>query len=134
MNNPEWEKATHDIEFGRSNKCCPCPDCQASSTCECPHKNEWETTLRLAKIGEAWESNSSLEKWFPLSAQELDKLLAQRNALLVALQTMLNAADGFDSLQDDDSRAEAYADELKALFAAKEQARNAIALAQGGGK
>ncbi len=65
-----------------------------------------------------------------LIAQAPD-LLAQRNALLEALQAMLNAADGFDSLQDDDSRAEAYADELTALFAAKDHARNAIALAQG---
>jgi hypothetical protein len=68
---------------GRVNevKCCPCPDCNGNTIYECTHKEEWEIALRRAKIGESWEMDSSLEKWFPLSAEELEKLRKQVRTL-----------------------------------------------------
>lgn len=62
-------------------KCCPCPDCDGHTFYECPHREEWEIALRRAKIGEAWENDSSLEKWFPLTAEELAKLTNQVTTL-----------------------------------------------------
>lgn len=61
-----------------------------------------------------------------VSAQILT-LIEQRNALFDACSTALDALDGFDPLMDDESRATAYADELKAGFAAKDQLRSAMA-------
>jgi type VI protein secretion system component VasF len=51
-------------------------------------------------------------------------------ALLDACRALLNAAERFDSLYDDDSRASAYAEELAELSACKDQARAALALAE----
>lgn len=41
---------------------------------------------------------------------------------------LLQAAEGLDPLNDDESRAEVYADELEELSQAKEQAREALNL------
>ena len=54
------------------------------------------------------------------------KVLADRDQLLVALEHLSTAASGLDPLRDDDSRAEAYADELKALSEAQDEAREVI--------
>lgn len=39
-----------------------------------------EAVDRAAAIGFAWQKNSSLEAWFPLTADELTKLRADRDA------------------------------------------------------
>ena len=62
-------------------KSCPCPDCDGNTIYECPHREEWEIALRRAKIGEAWETDSSLEKWFPITAEEMASLKKQVTTL-----------------------------------------------------
>lgn len=46
--------------------------------------------------------------------------------LLRALDRLSIAVEGFDSLRDDESRAETYAKELKVLSKAQDSAREAI--------
>lgn len=104
MNNPEWEKATHGVDFGPSNevnigpppvKCCPCPDCNGNSIYECTHKEEWEIALRRAKIGEAWETDSSLEKWFPITAEELANLKSSAVTDKYVIRRLVEAIDQY---------------------------------------
>jgi hypothetical protein len=82
---------------GRMNevKCCPCPDCNGNTIYECKHKEEWEIALRRAKIGEAWEMDSSLEKWFPLTAEELAKLKSQAVSDRYVIRRLVEAIDQY---------------------------------------
>ena len=81
-----------------------CPGCMTRATCEwcggkgtldsggvtpwgaeiplpCPHCTaKWDDLLA---IGAAWKSDSSLEKWFPITAEELKSLRAEVAALTV---------------------------------------------------
>ena len=41
-----------------------------------------DTLSRLAEMGRRWEEDSSLEKWFPITAEELVKLKAENEELL----------------------------------------------------
>lgn len=40
----------------------------------------------LSEIGKRWRANSSLEEWFPFTAEELEKLKADRVNLISALK------------------------------------------------
>ena len=60
------------------------------------------------------------------------RLISAAPALLTALDALLNATDGLMDLYDDESRAETYADDLKATSAARDRARAAIAKAERG--
>ena len=59
------------------------------------------------------------------------RLIRHAPKLLAALESLMIATDGLMNLYDDDSRAEAYADDLKATSAARDRARAAIAKATG---
>lgn len=61
-------------------------------------------------------------------AFQLHIALDQRAACVAALTRLLNAAEGLDQLYDDESRAEAYAEELAELSQAKDAARYALGL------
>lgn len=76
-------------------KCCPCPDCNGNTIYECTHKEEWEIALRRAKIGEAWETDSSLEKWFPMTAEELAKLKSQAVTDKYIIRRLVEAIDQY---------------------------------------
>lgn len=76
-------------------KCCPCPDCNGNSICECPHKEEWEIALRRAKIGEVWETDSSLEKWFPITAEELANLKSSAVTDKYVIRRLVEAIDQY---------------------------------------
>jgi hypothetical protein len=81
-------KPTCDI-CGGGNIIVDCRRCGAPQCCEDCCR---ETTY--AKIGKAWSSNSSLEKWFPFTAQELAILKAERDELRKALYGLLNSRFG----------------------------------------
>jgi hypothetical protein len=60
--------------------------------------------------------------------EQIHTALDRLDALRAACLRLLQAAEGLDDLHDDESRAEAYADELRALDEAKDAAREALAL------
>jgi hypothetical protein len=60
------------------------------------------------------------------SAKATAQARADRDKLHAACLRLLQAAEGMDSLYDDESRAEAYAAELEELSQAKDQARDAL--------
>lgn len=62
--------------------------------------------------------------------QAAAKLIESAPALHAACLRLLVAAEGLDSLNDDESRAEAYADELDELSKAKDQAREALGIGE----
>lgn len=60
----------------------PCPHCTA----------KWDDLLT---IGAAWKKDSSLEKWFPLTAEELGKLKSQAMSDKYVIRRLVEAIDQF---------------------------------------
>lgn len=60
---------------------------------------------RLADIGRQWNENSSLEKWFPFTAEHLDGLKRENAALRLAINTATERAEA--SAKDAGSKNEA---------------------------
>jgi len=60
------------------------------------------------------------------SAKATAQARAERDKLRAACLRLLQAAEALDALNDDESRAEGYADELRALDEAKDAARDAL--------
>ncbi len=58
----------------------PCPAC----------KSKWD---ELAVIGASWRKDSSLEKWFPMTAEKIDRLIVQLSGCCLA------ALDGSEALE-----------------------------------
>lgn len=56
--NPEWAEAALGIDFGTLKE----------------HNDKLNEIAHLASIGASWRKDSSLERWFPLTAEELAKL------------------------------------------------------------
>lgn len=75
----------------------PCPAC----------KSKWD---ELTIIGAAWRKDSSLEKWFPLTAEEIDRLRVQLAGCGVAA---LDGSDGQEAKPYSYGWSPAYADVLK---------------------
>lgn len=47
-----------------------------------------ETTKRQAQIGKRWEEDSSLEAWFPFTAEKLTKLQQHNKELITLVQEL----------------------------------------------
>ena len=84
-------------------KSCPCPDCDGNTIYECPHREEWKIALRRAKIGEAWETDSSLEKWFPITAEEMASLKKQVTTLQEIIKDHTRQCPRMDTAQQQPS-------------------------------
>lgn len=57
--------------------------------------------LNYIKIGKSWEENSSLEKWFPITAEELNKLREENKKLREGLSLVArNIGNGSFALPD----------------------------------
>ena len=99
---------------------------------------EFQEQQEMAAIGKAWRTDSSLEKWFPFTAEELEKLREDKRNLISALQLDLAfhgsyfatqslpdfAAAGYTGT-DDVNEMRSWLNELKraALAAAKQKDR-----------
>lgn len=53
--------------------------------------------IRLAEIGAKWESNSSLEEWFPMTAEEIENLRRNYFALLFAVERVFPGESRHDT-------------------------------------
>lgn len=49
--------------------------------------------IEFAQIGQQWRKDSSLEKWFPFTAQEVSRLKADNMELLTALRGLSGSHD-----------------------------------------
>ena len=75
----------------------PCPAC----------KSKWDA---LAVIGASWRKDSSLEKWFPMMAEEIDRLRVQLAGCAVAA---LDGSESQEAKPHSYGWSPAYADVLK---------------------
>lgn len=81
-----------------------------------------------AEIGRQWRENSSLEKWFPLTAERLAALEAENEALKTAYRKMRNSAAGYSNYCEEGAntrRCDREYEEAEGLFRAIKAAQAA---------
>lgn len=96
-----------------------CDGCQASTKLVYPDKTDPKPLVReawnarddhAAAIGSKWKTNSSLEEWFPMTAEELDRLRVQLAGCAVAA---LDGSESQEAKPHSYGWSPAYADVLK---------------------
>lgn len=96
-----------------------CDGCQASTKLVYPDKTDPKALVReawnarddhAAAIGSKWKTNSSLEEWFPMTAEQLDQLRVQLAGCAVAA---LDGSESQEAKPHSYGWSPAYADVLK---------------------
>jgi len=78
-----------------------CPECNDTGERDSGGTHPWGEPVYLpcdckdAEIGRRWRENSSLEKWFPVTAERLAKLEAENAALKREAHTWSKAAETY---------------------------------------